>query len=257
MNILLTVSYLGSAFAGWQRQSNAIAVQQRLEEALERLLGEAVRVVGAGRTDAGVHADAQAVSLALDRELPLAALVYGTNHYLPPTARVLSVQAVPADFDARRDAIAKTYRYRLWRGEPAPVDRAPHVLEVPADLSKERLEAATRTIVGRHDFAAFALAGAATRTTERRIFAAAWEERGAELVLRVTGEGFLRGMVRSLVGTLLEVAAGKREVESFVALLAGGARGDAGPTALPHGLALERVDYDPAVVPPGAPRPLW
>jgi tRNA pseudouridine38-40 synthase len=257
MDILLTVSYLGSAFAGWQRQANAVAVQQRLEEALERLLGDTVRVVGAGRTDAGVHADAQMVSFAVAREFPLAGLVHGTNHFLPPTVRVLAARAVPAGFDARREAIAKTYRYRLWPGEPAPVDRAPYVLEVPAELSRQRLEDATRAIVGRHDFAAFALAGAATRTTERRIFAAAWEEHDAELVLRVTGEGFLRGMVRSLVGTLLEVATGRRELDSFADLLAGGTRGDAGPTALPHGLALERVDYDPAVVPPGAPRPLW
>jgi len=256
-NILLTVSYLGSEFAGWQRQANAVGVQQRLEEALERLLGQGVRTVGAGRTDAGVHADAQAVSLALRRAFPLAGLVHGTNHHLPESIRVLAARAAPPGFDARRDAVAKTYRYRLWRGERAPAARRPFVLEVPAELRSVDLEPATRALVGRHDFSAFALAGGATRTSERRIFAAAWEDDGAELVLRVTGDGFLRGMVRSLVGTLLEVAAGKRTLASFVELLAGGRRSDAGPTAAPHALALERVHFDATLLPPGEPRSVW
>jgi tRNA pseudouridine38-40 synthase len=244
---LLTVAYAGTAYAGWQRQSNALAVQQVLEEALARIAGGTVRAVGAGRTDAGVHADGQAVSIELPRALSPGALVQGTNTHLPADVRVLAARAVPPGFDARRDAVAKIYRYRLSRAETIAPALRPFVVTAPRRLDGAALGAAARAIVGRHDFTAFALAGGAATTTARRIFAAAWEERGDELVFRVVGEGFLRGMVRSLVGTMLEVGDGRRELSGFVALLAGAPRGDAGPTAPAAGLSLERVDYPPGL----------
>ncbi|MCM2268734.1 MAG: tRNA pseudouridine(38-40) synthase TruA [Thermoanaerobaculia bacterium] len=240
---LLTVAYVGTAYAGWQRQTNAVAVQQRLDEALADLCGGAVRSVGAGRTDAGVHAEGQAVSVELPRPLDPSALVHGTNARLPADVRVLAARPVPPGFDARRDAVAKLYRYRLSRATPIPPAVRPFVAPAPRELDAAALAAAARALVGRHDFAAFALAGGAAATTTRRLFAAAWDEAGDELVFRVAGEGFLRGMVRRLVGTMLDVAAGRRTLADFAALLAGATRDEAGPTAPAAGLCLERVDY--------------
>jgi len=245
---LLTVAYVGTAYAGWQRQSNAVAVQQVLEGALAELAGGPVRTLGAGRTDAGVHAEGQAVSAALPRELAPEALVHGTNARLPADVRVLAARPVAAGFDARRDAVAKLYRYRIHRAEPMPPAVQPFAAPAPRELELDALAAAARAIVGRHDFAAFALTGGAARTTVRRLYAAAWEAAGDELVFRVAGEGFLRGMVRSLVGTMLEVGAGRRTLADFAALLAGEPRGAAGPTAPARGLCLERVDYAPGAL---------
>ena len=246
MLVRATLAYVGTRYAGWQRQANAVAVQQVVEEALADLTGERVTVVGAGRTDAGVHADGQVISFALAKEIALQGLVFGGNQRLPDDVRLLDAETARAGFDAQRSATAKLYRYRLDRSLLIEPSRAPFVVSAPAGVALERLDVATRALVGEHDFAAFELAGGRTKTTRRRIFAAAWETQGSELVFRIAGEGFLRGMVRSLVGTLLEVATGRRSLAEFVALLDGAARRDrsmAGPTAPAHGLSLERVDY--------------
>ena len=243
MNARLTLAYIGTRFAGWQRQANALAVQQVVEEALSGLTGERVTVVGAGRTDAGVHAEGQVVSFSLARDFALSGLVFGTNQQLPADIRVLAAQLAPHGFDAQRAAVAKLYRYRLDRSLLIAPARLPFVVSAPSPLDLEALRASARALVGEHDFAAFGLAGARTVTSRRRIFAAGWEESGSELVFRVAGSGFLRGMVRALVGTMLEVATGRRSLARFAALLDGATRGEAGPTAPAHGLCLERVDY--------------
>jgi tRNA pseudouridine38-40 synthase len=239
----LTLSYRGAAYAGWQRQENAPSVQQTLEEALERLLGQAVRVVGASRTDAGVHARGQVAHLELAAPFPERGLVHGANHHLPEDVRVLAAAAMPAGFHARKHAWGKEYVYRLSRAAViSPLDSlflAP--LHGPVDL--EKMARATENLRGRHDFTAFALAGGSHGQPFRSIVAARWEEEGEELRFRVVGEGFLRGMVRALVGTLVEVGTGKRSPESFAGLLAGRPRAEAGPTAPAHGLVLERVFY--------------
>jgi tRNA pseudouridine38-40 synthase len=239
MNARLTLAYVGTRYAGWQRQPNALAVQEVVEAALADLLGEPVVLSAAGRTDAGVHAEGQVASCALGRDFPLAGLVHGTNRRLPADVRVL---AAPPGYDARRAAVAKVYRYTLDRARPIPPARAPFAVPAPPGLDLDALAAAARASVGEHDFAAFAAAGGAATTTRRRIFCAAWEERGAQLVFRIAGSGFLRGMVRSLVGTMLEVGSGRRPLARFAALLAGGGRAEAGPTAPARGLCLERVD---------------
>jgi tRNA pseudouridine38-40 synthase len=247
----LLLSYRGAAYAGWQRQENALAVQQVVEEAVERLVGHPVRVVGASRTDAGVHARGQAAHLELPRPFAERGLVQGTNHYLPADVRVLAAAAMPAGFHARRHAWGKEYLYRLSRAPVlSPLDSL-FVAHAPGALDRESMARAVESLPGRHDFSAFALTGGSRGQPFRRIFSARWEESGEEMRFQVVGKGFLRGMVRALVGTLLEVGSGKRSPESFAALLAGKPRAEAGPTAPAHGLVLERVLYPPEWRAPG------
>lgn len=247
----LLVSYRGGRYAGWQRQENALTVQEVLETALERLLGRAVRVAGASRTDAGVHARGQAVSLELEAPFSPKGLVHGTNHHLPEDVRVLAACAMPSGFHARKHAAGKTYSFRLSRAPViSPLD-APYTVRVPREVDPGRMARATESLPGRHDFSAFALAGGSHGQPFRTIRAAGWEERGMELLFRITGDGFLRGMVRALVGTLIEVGTGKRTPEELARLLAGASREAAGPTAPAHGLVLDEVFYPPEWQPEG------
>jgi tRNA pseudouridine38-40 synthase len=242
----LIVSYRGTAYAGWQRQENALTVQQVLEEALAALLGRpspAVAVVGASRTDAGVHARGQAAHLVLPAPFPARALVHGTNHHLPEDVRVLAAEPMREGFHARKHAAGKEYIYRLSRAPVlSPLD-SPFVVRVDPRIEPGRLLRATAALPGRHDFSAFAAAGGSHRQPFRRIFETGWSEMGDELRFRIVGDGFLRGMVRALVGTLVEVGLGRRPPEDFALLLGGGARAAAGPTAPAHGLVLEKVLY--------------
>ena len=233
----LTVAYRGAGFAGWQRQPAETTVQGALEDALARVTGEHLAVVGAGRTDAGVHARGQVAHLESPRELELSALVHGANHHLPDGVRVLSAHRAPAGFHARKCARAKEYRYRVSRQRIlSPLEAETTVPVRQVDVATMR--AATRALVGRHDFSAFALAGGAHGQPYRRVLSALWHEDGPLLELRIVGDGFLRGMVRSLAGTLLEVGSGRRDPAGFAALLAGGERGEAVPTAPARGLTL-------------------
>lgn len=249
----LTVAYRGTDYAGWQRQSNATTVQQRLEEALRALLNRDVKVVGAGRTDAGVHArgqvahvvgDPQEPNHSIDGDLPDKAFVHGTNRHLPPDIRVMKAFRMAEGFHARKSALSKVYTYRAVPTRVlSPLDS---IFVAPVDLRVrvEPIKEALAGLVGRHDFTAFALAGGAHTDPHRRILRAQLSRSGAgHLIFEFEGDGFLRGMVRSLVGTLIEVGLGKREPKAFCALLAGSPRSEAGPTAPPQGLVLERVFY--------------
>ena len=249
MNHRLTLAYVGTRWAGWQRQPNAPTVQAAVEEALGRLTGERVVTHAAGRTDAGVHARGQVISFQLTRPFPRSGLVHGTNHHLPEEIRILAASAVDDVFHARRSATAKRYAYRIWfPGDAAardivPPDLAPFVVPAPRGLDPARLAAATRSLPGRHDFAAFALTGGAATTSVRRIFAAGWTVADDELTFEIVGEGFLRGMVRRLVGTLLDIGRGARPTGDLAALLADPRCGEAGPTAPARGLVLRAVEY--------------
>ena len=240
----LTIAYRGTVYAGWQRQDNALTVQQVLEEALSSLADETLQVVAASRTDAGVHARGQIVHLEGVEKLPDRALVHGANHRLSADVRVLAAVQVREGFHARKHALRKQYSYRLVRAEVlSPLDQ-PFAVRIDPSIDVEAMKEACRLLVGEHDFSAFALAGGSHKSPVRRIFGATCEEDGPDLWFRISGSGFLRGMVRALAGTLIEVGIGRRAAESVSSLLSGAPRSAAGPTAPARGLTLEEVVYD-------------
>lgn len=241
----LTLSYRGERYSGWQRQTNAVTVQQVVEEALSDLLGGTVHVHGASRTDAGVHARGQIAHLCLDEAFPVRGLHQGTNQRLPEDIRVMAASRMAEGFHARKCAASKEYRYRWVRSQTlSPLDGL-FSIRVSPDLDLKAIDQATVRLRGRHDFTAFALAGGSHGQPYRTILSAKWHESGPTLELRLVGDGFLRGMVRSIVGTLLEVGRGKISIAEFEELLQGRPRGEAGPTAPARGLVLHSVHYPP------------
>ena len=241
----LTLAYDGTRFVGWQRQAEGESVQGVLEEALSRFEGGPVTVAGAGRTDAGVHALGQVASVRLEALHDPATLVRALNAQLPLDLRVLSVEEVAPDFHARFSARGKTYRYTI-RNAPIsnPFARA-YEWQIPEPLDVTAMRNASVSLVGTHDFSAFQSVGTeqidAVRTITR---AALIGETPGLLVFEITGNGFLRHMVRAIVGTLVEVGRGWRTAASVADTMAGRSRAEAGATAPPHGLFLVSVDYD-------------
>lgn len=247
--IALELAYLGGAFAGWQRQPDARTVQGELERALEDLYRRPVRAVGAGRTDAGVHAAAQVAHFEPPLAIPRTGIVRALNGVLPPEVRVLRAWPVPPSFDARASATGKRYRYRLAWMRTLPPWEAQRRLAVQFPLDPAAMAAASASIVGEHDFAAFALAGHAghgRRGTVRTVTGARVRGRGCRLDIVVEGDGFLRGMVRRIAGALIEVGRGAQPPGWFAALVCEPATRPPAPTAPPHGLTLEHVFYPPS-----------
>jgi tRNA pseudouridine38-40 synthase len=259
-NIKITLAYDGTRYVGWQRQAQGESIQGLIEAALGRFEGGPVTAHGAGRTDAGVHALGQVASANVTCRHDPATLHRALNAQLPEDIRVVDVADVPADFHARFSARGKTYRYQLRAGNGGdPFTRA-FEWQMPDALDLDAMRRAAAALVGTHDFAAFQSAGTDTKTTVRTILRS--EIRGASrtapeadllssradlshprLIYEVEGDGFLRHMVRAIVGTLVEIGRGWRPVDSMAELAAGAARAEAGVTAPPRGLFLVRVDY--------------
>ena len=251
----VTVAYDGTGYAGWQRQNGAPTIQALLEAAFNEIEGRAVTVRGAARTDAGVHALGQVASARLTHSIDNAALARALNAKLPDDIRILRVDAVADDFHAQYAARSKAYQYRLSLGPVAnPLERG-HVWHVRQPLDLGKMQRAGAVLCGRHDFAAFQTAAGdmATTSTVRTIAelevgrrpGPAWLGTSTCQIMTVdvVGDGFLRHMVRAIVGTLVEVGAGRFEAADVAAVLSSGRRERAGPTAPPHGLFLVRVDY--------------
>ena len=244
-NIKLVVEYDGTDLCGWQRQNNGPTVQQHLEEALAKLLTHEVKVAGASRTDAGVHARGQVACFQTERPIPLHGIRRGLNSHLPDSIAVRSAEEVAEDFHPRFNATGKHYRYTIFRG----ADRSPHwrtrAWHHAEALDLTRMHEASRPLLGEHDFAAFRAAGCTANTTIRRIesidVVAAPDD---VLYLDVRGNAFLRNMVRILVGTLTEVGRGYRDPAQVAEILASLDRTRAGITAPAHGLELVEVRYD-------------
>jgi tRNA pseudouridine38-40 synthase len=239
----ITLAYDGGPFVGWQRQAAGTSIQGLIEDALRELDGRDVAVAGAGRTDAGVHAIAQVASFTLVRDAPPDVIVRLLNAKLPPEIRIGSAEEVPSSFHARFDAKAKTYRYRLWNTDVLnPFERA-YAWHVMGPLDVGAMSRAARFVEGRHDFAAFQTGGA-VGTTDRVITSSTLRPgRDGLLTYDVTGDGFLRHMVRAIVGTLVDVGRGRQRPEWICDLIASRDRAQAGRTAPAHGLFLVRVDY--------------
>jgi len=260
MWLKLTLEYDGAPFVGWQVQPNGPSVQGVLQEAIERLCGSPVRVTGAGRTDAGVHARAQVASLEAPRELPLSAWSSGLNAHLPAEISCVRAEQAPPGFDARRWARGKRYVYEILRAQVrSPLLRG-RVWEIRRPLDTEAMRIAAGALCGRHDFSGFRAADCPAKTTVREVRRLDVEvERvgpDAERVrLTIEATAFLKHMVRNIAGTLVEVGHGKRDRASIEELLVTGDRTRAGPTAPAHGLCLDEVFYLPGNADPRAADP--
>ena len=250
----LTLAYDGTRLVGWQRQGEGDSVQGVLEDALVRFEGRRVTVHGAGRTDAGVHALGQVASVQVTFAHDVATLARALNAQLPEDVRVLSVEDAAPGFHARFSARAKTYRYCIRNGPVvSPFERA-FVWHVPQPLDVESMRLAAGRLVGRHDFASFRSVGTDVPDSVRTLHlsslvesagAVPWlGDAGRVLTYEITGDGFLRHMVRAIVGTLVEVGRGWRDPAQMDDLLRSGDRARAGATAPPQGLFLVRVVYD-------------
>ncbi|HET6955802.1 MAG TPA: tRNA pseudouridine(38-40) synthase TruA [Vicinamibacterales bacterium] len=250
----ITLSYDGAGFVGWQRQASGVSIQGLIEDVLQVLDGRPVTVIGAGRTDAGVHALAQVAAFALAREIDPATLVRALNAHLPPAVRVLEAAIVPASFHPQFNAHAKAYRYRMFNADALDPFERGRAWHLPGRLDVDAMRAAAPLLEGRHDFAAFQAVGSAVETTERHIFSSRIAECGsltgspsAILCYEVVGNGFLRHMVRIIVGSLVEIGRGRRPAEWLGRVLMSRDRTAAGPTAPSEGLFLVRVEYPTAL----------
>ncbi len=269
-NWKLTLSYDGTDFQGWQVQPGLPTIQGEIQAALGRITGESPLPQGSGRTDAGVHALAQVASFALRAPIPAENLQRALNRTLPPSIRISEATTVRSTFHARHSAVAKTYEYRIFRGEICPPFLARYVYACPWKLEFDKFQAAARLFEGERDFRSFAAsdpdlaererdsgaeepeADASLRiapfSTVRTIYSSAWElqahEAGELLVYRVRGNGFLHHMVRNLVGTMVEAGRGQMAVEEMPRILEARSRSAAGPTAPARGLFLYSVEYD-------------
>jgi len=246
-NIKLTIEYEGTHYLGWQRQPQGMTVQQAIEEAIEKITGAAASVTGAGRTDAGVHAAGQVANFhTTNLRIPTDGLRRAVNSRLPRDIAIRSVAEVPQEFHASRSAVGKTYRYRIYTAPVRPVELAGQVYHYWRLLDVEPMQAAGRRLIGTHDFRGFTVAGEQREDTVRTITRCE-VARGDnnEIHVTVQGGGFLYRMVRIIVGTLVEIGRGHWAPQRINTILSSRDRRDAGPTALPDGLSLICVHYDP------------
>lgn len=261
-NLKLTLAYDGADFSGWQVQAGRATIQGTLATAIGRLTGENVLPQGSGRTDAGVHALAQVATFTTASEIPTENWAKVLNDILPESIRVLEVSAAPLDFHARKSARAKTYRYRIHRGNVCPPFLARYVWHYPFPLDEAAMISAAGLVVGERDFTSFAAVdperverisaaealnhdGAPRDVISniRTISSSAWIRDGEELIYTVRGNGFLHHMVRNLVGTFILVGKGTLTGEDFARILAARNRSAAGATAPAAGLYLVGVEY--------------
>ena len=260
-NLKITLAYDGAEFHGWQVQPGLPTVQGTLAECILRLTGEDVLPQGSGRTDAGVHALGQVASVQLENPMPERNLVVALNDILPESIRISSVEVAPESFHARHSAKAKTYRYRIYRGDICPPFLARYVCHDPYPMNEEALMRASAHIVGTHDFTSFAASDPdrsarlaeiaddndASRcgkaTNVRTIHSSQWVRTSDELIYTVRGDGFLHHMVRNLAGTFLLVGKGSLKIADVPAILEARNRSAAGPTAAACGLYLVSVEY--------------
>lgn len=241
--IKLTVAYDGTDFCGWQLQNGVRTVEGELNRALSELLGEEIQVIGASRTDSGVHALCNVAVFDTETCIPANKLPFALNQRLPEDIRIRDSQEVAADFHPRRCRSRKTYEYRILNSRfPLPTKRLySYFTYVPLDV--EKMSRAAAFLVGEHDFASFCAAASTAETTVRTIYELSVEKEGEEILIRVCGSGFLYNMVRIVAGTLMEAGRGRMEPEKMEKILGARSRKAAGPTAPACGLTLVRYEF--------------
>ncbi len=239
----ITIQYDGGNYHGWQVQKNAVTVQETLEHALHSLTGETIRVKGAGRTDAGVHALSYPVTFFSDMTIPADKLKFALNSRLPEDIVCLESAECSPDFDAADSAKAKTYIYRIYNSECTNAFERGYSWHIKEPLDIERMKKASAAFLGEHDFIGFCSAGFTVKTTVRTIYALDITTNGQVIEISVTGNGFLYNMVRIMAGTLMFAGIGKINPSDMAAIIASGDRRQAGITAPPQGLFLKQVYY--------------
>ncbi|MBI3324258.1 MAG: tRNA pseudouridine(38-40) synthase TruA [Candidatus Omnitrophica bacterium] len=239
----LTLAYDGTDYAGWQSQPGRPTIQAAVEAACRQILQERVHVAGSGRTDAGVHALGQVAHLRTSRSLPCQTLQRGLNAVLPRDIVVRAVEEAPPDFHARFDAVSKRYRYRIVNGPVVLPFMRRYVHHVPVQLNVALMRREAAVLRGRHDFRSFHNTGRLVTDTVRTLSLARIERRRGELVIELEANGFLQGMARAIVGTLLELGRGRLPAGSMARILRAKRRQAAGPTAPARGLILVHADY--------------
>jgi tRNA pseudouridine38-40 synthase len=243
-NIKLLIEYDGTNYRGWQVQPKGPTIQGILEEKLSLLTGERIRLSGSGRTDSGVHALGQVAHFRTQREMDIRTIQRALNSLLPPDIIIQRVEEVDEDFHARKHSKSKVYEYRILNRNLRSVFHRGYVWHIPQKLNLTEMKKATQDLVGEHDFSAFRTVGSPTRTTVRRVIRAEWK-RGRDGLIRfeIEANGFLKQMVRSIVGTLVEIGRGKIRASDFRKIMNSEDRKEAGPTAPAQGLFLKEVKY--------------
>lgn len=244
MKIKITVSYDGTAYCGWQVQPNGVTIQQKLEEAVFSLTGERVRVTGSGRTDAGVHAKGQVAHFSVEKAtVPPQKYYLALNVYLPSDIRVLSSEQADENFNACTSAKRKTYTYSLYVSEVEKPLKDRYALRLDKMPDIEKMLRLAKVFVGEHDFKCFNASGGGAKNTVRTIYDIKIKERDGDILVLVTGNGFLYNMVRILTGTLLKGGYGEIDEKGCQEMLLSGKRALGGKTLQAKGLCLEKVEY--------------
>lgn len=243
-NFKMVVEYDGSAYRGWQRQKNGLSIQQVLEEAIKKITAQKVSVIGSGRTDAGVHALNQVASFRCATKLPVNSIYRGVNSVLPEDIVVKEMEEVPFEFHAQRDVKSKIYVYKICNQKLRPALGRNYSWFVRFDLDLPKMRQAAKYLLGTHDFSCFCATGTDVKDRVRTIMNIEIKkvaEGNIEII--VEAKGFLKYMVRNIIGTLVEVGRGKRQTEEMKKIIASRDRKIAGATAPAHGLFLKEVKY--------------
>ena len=244
-NIKLILGYDGTSYHGFQFQQNAVTVQEKIEEAIKKVMGQSLRVTAAGRTDTGVHATGQVINFSVDTRIPLERIPHALNTVLPRDIVIYSAQSVSDSFHARYDAKGKCYTYTIDNGRHPQVLTRHHTFHVRHPLDVTRMKQAAATLVGTHDFTSFMASGSSVKTTVRNLCRLDVEATAPYLTITAEADGFLYNMVRIITGTLIEVGRGKRHAD-LSPIIAAQNRYKAGWTVPPRGLVLRNVEYDEA-----------
>jgi tRNA pseudouridine38-40 synthase len=240
-NIKLEIEYDGTDFHGWQIQPKLRTVQGEIQDKLKTILGHEVNLIGAGRTDVGVHALGQVANFKTTSELNKNSIINGLNGLLPADIMIKRIEEVELNFNSRYNAKSRLYKYRIYLGRTAILRK--YVWEVLYSLNLENIFEATKKIEGEHDFSSFCVAESSKDNNACRVFSAIWEKSEDELIFKIEADRFLHAMVRSLVGTLVEVGRGYFSISDFADIMEAKDRKKAGPTAPAYGLYLVEVKY--------------